>query len=166
MPIDAESTIVIHDAQPIAVPPARTDDPSWAHQVPYTDEAVLSDRWSKAWLLLDVDDAGHVWRLKLLNDPGQNLGPIAIKEGFKMTFSPARDAQNRAMPTLVVVPIEWPSNSWVINRWGTASHYFKDSEYMVCRGSGAFLIESVDKSNRDCTPPDLAHASSKKWITR
>lgn len=49
---------------------------------------------AKPWLMLDVDDQGHVSRLKLLNDPGINLGPIAIQEGFKMTFSPARDSDD------------------------------------------------------------------------
>jgi len=166
LPVDSESTIVIHDAAPIAVSPERKDDPNWDRQAPYSDEAFLSNRWAKAWLLLDVDDTGHVWRLKLLNDPGQNLGPIAIAEGFKMSFTPARDAANRAMPTLLVVPIEWPSYSWEIQRAGTASHFFKRREYMECRGHGPITMDSVVKEYRDCTRPDLANASAKKWIKR
>ena len=166
VPIDSGETIVIHDARPIAVPPKRSDDPSWAHQAPYSDAAVLSDQWAKAWLMLDVDVTGHVWRLKLLNDPGHDLAPIAIREGFKMTFSPARDASNRAMPTLIVVPVEWPSYWWLMQRWGATTHSFKRTEYMACRGQGPITMDSVDMQYRDCTPPDLANAPAKKWITR
>jgi len=166
LPIDSESTIVIHDARPIAVPPKRTDDPSWAHQVPYSDAAVLSDRWARAWLMLDVDETGHVKRVKLLNDPGLDLAPIAIEEGFKMTFSPARDADNRAMPIHLVVPLEWPSNGWLIQRYGVASHAFGRRNYMACRGDGPITMDSIDMQYRDCTRPDLEHASTKKWITR
>ena len=166
LPVDSESTIVIHDARPIAKPPERSDDPGWDHQAPYSDEAFLSDRWAKAWLLLDVDAKGHVSRLKLLNDPGNNLGPIAIEEGFKMTFTPARDSDDRAMPTLIVVPVEWPSYSWEVARWGAASHFFHRTQYMECRGHGPITMDSLDMQYRDCTPPDLANAPRKKWITR
>ena len=158
---------MIHDARPIAKPPERSDDPTWEHQAPYSDEAFLTDRWAKAWLLLDVDVNGHVSRLKLLNDPGNDLGPIAIKEGFKMTFTPARDSEDHAMPTLIVVPVEWPSYSWKaqIRRWRTPSQFANRTQYVECRGHGPITMDSVAREYRDCTPPDLANAAHKKWIT-
>jgi hypothetical protein len=164
--VDSESTIVIHDKRELGVSPERSDDPNWSHQPEYTDEAVLSDRWAKAWLLLDIDDTGHVSRLKLLNDPGMGLGDVAVREGFKMTFHPARDTKDHAMATLIVVPIEWPSYTWLIQRWGTASHFFNRMEYMECRGHGPLMMESIDIQYRDCTEADLANAPLKKWRTR
>jgi hypothetical protein len=165
MAVDSETVIVVHDTRKAVVAPARTDDPNWSHQTPYSDEAVLSDRWAKCWLLLDIDDTGTVSRLKLLNDPGNSLAPIAIKEGFKMKFSPARDEANRPMPTLLLMPIEWPSYTWLIQRWGTASHFFNRTWYMSCRDQGnPITMDSVDMVYRDCTEPDLANAQMKKWI--
>src|SRR5512138_1205894 len=67
-------TIEIHDPLPPPVLPKAKKD---ARILPkYSDDAVLSDAWEKAWLLLDVDTTGSVTRVKMLKRPGHDLEKI------------------------------------------------------------------------------------------
>lgn len=88
--------------------------------LPYSDEAVERDAWARAWLLLDVDEAGRVTRLKLLKRPGFDLDRICIEEALKLQFEPARDAQGRPMKTYMLWTMEWPSWGWLIQGNGVA----------------------------------------------
>ena len=87
---------------------------------PYSDEAIARDAWARAWLLLDVDETGHVTRLKLLKAPGFDLDAIAIDTAFRLHFDPALDAQGKPMKTYIVWSMEWPSHDWLVQGAGTA----------------------------------------------
>jgi hypothetical protein len=82
----------------------------------YSDQAVLEDRWAKAWLLLDVDARGIVTRLKFLKRPGYGLDDIAVKHGFGVTFDPQRDPNGVPSRSYVLWPLEWPSMGWLQSR--------------------------------------------------
>jgi len=104
--------------------------------LPYSEEAVERDAWARAWLLLDVDEAGQVTRLKLLKKPGFNLEKICLEEAFKLRFDPARDAAGQRMKTYVLWSMEWPSWGWLVQGNGTVMRRPKDSDQvnMVSRG--------------------------------
>jgi len=99
--------------------PAKPKQPP-RQALPYSEEAVERDAWAKAWLLLDVDATGRVTRLKLLKAPGFDLDRIAIEEGLKLRFDPARDDAGRPVRTYVVYAMEWPAWGWVIQGNGVA----------------------------------------------
>src|SRR5688572_12874788 len=44
----------------------------------YSDAAIEHDAWTRAWMLLDIDDRGVVQRMKFLKRPGYDLEKIAI----------------------------------------------------------------------------------------
>jgi hypothetical protein len=98
--------------------PKPQKDPTLS--LPYSDEAVERDAWARAWLLLDLDEKGHVTRLKLLKAPGFDLDRTAIVEGIKLKFDPARDAQGRPLKTYILWTMEWPAWGWLIESGGTA----------------------------------------------
>src|SRR5688572_15025246 len=77
--------IVIRDkiAPPVA-PKPKNYKPHKAP--PYSDAAVLSDAWTKAHMLLDVDEQGIVRRYKFLKRPGYDLEKIAAREVSKLVF--------------------------------------------------------------------------------
>ncbi len=141
---------------------------------PYSDRAVLSDAWTRAWLLLDVSRTGEVMRFKFLKRPGYDLEKIAQAEVFKLRFEPARDASDRPIPSIVVWSIEWPSAGWLEKLVGTRTrmpplvgvppHVRLMSEYVPCRGSGPWHMGSVHKTYKDCSTPDLTKAANEAWI--
>ena len=88
--------------------------------LPYTDEAIVKDAWARAWLLLDVDEAGRVTRLKLLKKPGFGLEKICLEEAFKLRFDPAKDDKGRPMKNYMLWTMEWPSWGWLVQGNGTA----------------------------------------------
>ena len=98
--------------------------------LPYSEESIERDAWARAWLLLDVDQYGHVSRLKLLKRPGFGLEKICLEEAFKMRFAPARDHAGRPMKTYVLWTMEWPSWGWLIQGNGTAMRRPKDSDQL------------------------------------
>ena len=106
--------------------PKPRQDPR--QSLPYSDESIERDAWARAWLLLDVDEAGRVTRLKLLKKPGFDLDEIAIREAFKLRFDPARDAQGRPMKTYVLWTMEWPAWGWLVQGNGTALRKPADAE--------------------------------------
>jgi len=141
---------------------------------PYTDSAVLSDAWTRAWLMLEVDATGVVRRVKFLKRPGYGLDAIAVKWAFQQTFDPARDKDGNPAASLVVYPVEWPSHDWLVARLGTTQRmltpiwgWYGTLALPPCKGSGPLQLESVDPVYRDCSVPNLAHAdASETWITR
>lgn len=134
---------------------------------PYSDSAILSDAWTRAWLLLDVDKAGVVQRMKFLKRPGYDLEPIAIAEAFKLRFEPARDARGRPTATPVIWLIEWPSHGWLIARIGIATRMPQSlAAHVPCVGSGPLNLDSVHPTYRDCSEPDLSNATSETWILK
>jgi hypothetical protein len=133
---------------------------------PYSDKAILQDAWTKAWLLLDIDEQGRVTRLKLLRRPGYDLDEIAIKQAFKTKFHPATDAGGRPIRTLLLHPIEWPSYWWLITHTGVAT-YLPWPGNLPCKGSGEPLnLDRAHPVYRDCSVPDMAAADREPWLAR
>ena len=161
---------------------------------PYSDKAVLEDRWAKAWLLLDVDERGIVNRVKFLKRPGFDLDPVAVKFAFDMQFDPARNNHGVPTRTYIVWPLEWPSFQWLQQRYGTTTRlpkYLADADEVApagmnipkklpneikkaaydywprCAGTGPPQLNSVHSTLRDCSEPDLSRAdASEPWIVR
>ena len=88
-----------------AVPPKPAVDHE-RKSLPYSPQAMERDAWARAFLLLDIDETGHVTRLKLLKRPGFDLDQIAIDEAFKLQFEPARDAAGRPVRTYIIWDME------------------------------------------------------------
>ena len=171
-------TIVIHGKTP---PPKVLPHPKkHYHRMapPYSDEAILSDAWTKAWVLLDIDAHGVVQRVKLLKRPGYGLDAIAIAHAMKMRFDPAEDAQGYAVPSLLLWSIEWPSYWWLVDldippttvpNFADDPEVFKGTGMFVvpCKGSGPMQLGSLHPTNRDCSPPPPASEFDKvAWVTK
>ena len=165
--------IVIEGQVPPTTPPRPTNFVK-QKAPPYSDRAILSDAWTKAWLLLDVDEAGTVTQIKFLRRPGYDLEKIAVAEAFKLTFAPARDGANHPMRSNVVWEIEWPSAWWLSTFVGTRSAMPKivgfpphrQDHYVPCRGSGPWAMGSIRPTYKDCSKPDLTKIATEAWIAR
>lgn len=163
--------IVIEGKAPTATPPKPTN---YVHQAtpPYSDRAILSDAWTKAWMLLDIDEHGTVDRIKFLNRPGYDLDDIAIAESFKLHFTPALDNYGKPMRSSIVWEIEWPSAWWLNAFVGTRSTMPKivgypperQDAHVPCRGSGPLNMGSVRPTYKDCSKPDLSKIRTAPWI--
>jgi len=171
--IDSKSgeVIVIHDRIRPPVPPKATNfKPRKAP--PYSDRAIVSDAWTRAWMLLDIDEAGRVLRMKWLKRPGYDLDPIAISEIKKLHFTPARDASGRAIRAYLVWGIEWPSAWWLSKFVGTRSAMppivgyppRRLDSHVPCKGSGPMHLGSMAPGYKDCSKPDLRVAEREKWF--
>lgn len=172
--VDARAeTITLESIKTPKVMPQPRD--SWVafRAPPYSDAAILSDAWTRAWLLLDVDEHGKVSRLKVLNHVGYDLEPIAIAEGFKVEFSPGKDDQNRPVPTLVVWPIEWPANSWLLQfgsgvRTRMPQYSFMTARnsagYVPCQGDGPWMMTALFRGYRDCSRANLKAVETEAWV--
>lgn len=130
----------------------------------YSDDAILTDTWSLAWMVLDVDATGAVTRVKFLKKPGHDLEKIAVKTAFALQFDPAKDAAGHAVGSLVVWPIEWPSYWWLVIRTGVTTG-IPDTTHVPCRGSGPLNLDSVHPTYRDCSRPDLSKVDTAPWIS-
>jgi len=130
----------------------------------YSDAAVLSDSWSVAWMLLDIDDSGTVTRVKFLKYPGHDLEKIAVETALKLSFDPAIGEDGKPMRSYIVWPIEWPSYWWLVMRTGLATG-IPDTSHIPCKGSGPINIGSVHPAYRDCDPPDWSKANTESWLT-
>ena len=165
--------IVIEGRAPPSTPPKPTNYVKSAAP-PYSDEAILSDAWTKAHLLLEIDERGVVTRVKLLNKPGYKLDAIAITEAFKLRFDPALDGGKRAMRSTLLWEIEWPSAYWLSTFVGTRSAMPKivgfpprrQDHYVPCRGSGPWAMGSIRPTYKDCSKPDLSKIDTAPWIER
>jgi hypothetical protein len=163
--------IIIKDKITPPVPPKPTNyKPKKAP--PYSDRALVSDCWTKAWFLLDIDETGKLRRIKWLKRPGCDLEKIAISEVSKLKFQPARDASGKPIRTWMVWMIEWPSAWWLDKFVGTRSamppiihgNHRKD-DYIPCAGSGPWHMGSLHKTYKDCSKPDLRVAAKEQWFT-
>jgi hypothetical protein len=140
---------VIHVSE--VIPPAVAAEPlSDTLLTDYTAEAIEHDVWARAWLLLDVDAKGMVRRVKLLDRPGYGLDAIAITESYKLRFSPARDAADRPVSSLMIWYFEWPSYSWLK---GT-----RERNVPPCPGGGPSSVY------RNCGTPTLTNVLKKPWL--
>jgi Carboxypeptidase regulatory-like domain len=144
----------------------------------YSDKAALTDTWSKAWLLLEVDEHGVVTRFKFLKRPGNDLDDIATRWAFGLKFEPARNRFGYPTRSYVVWPIEWPSLQWMQekelptnrmpNFFGMIPADLSPWSYPPCSdGPMRFAGAGRSHATRDCSIPDLAHAdANEKWILR
>jgi hypothetical protein len=173
-PLDVRGeVIVIEGKAPPATPPKATNFKKRATP-PYSDRAILSDAWTRAWLLLLVDEKGNVEAVKFLRKPGWDLDDIAIAEAFKLTFDPALDDQKRPMRSQIIWDMEWPSAWWLstfVGTRGTAvpivGHPPRRLDwYVPCRGSGPLKLGSIKPVYKDCSKPDLTKIKTESWITR
>jgi hypothetical protein len=130
----------------------------------YSDAAALSDTWSVAWMLLDIDEQGRVSRVKFLKYPGHDLETIAVETAMKLQFDPATDADGKAVRSFEVWPIEWPSYWWLVMRTGLTTG-IPDTSHIPCRGSGPLNMGSIHPTYRDCSAPDLSKAKTEAWLT-
>jgi hypothetical protein len=127
----------------------------------YSDAASNADTWSRAWLLLEIGENGAVTHLKLLNKPGLDLDAIAIREGFKLKFEPARDRSNRPTRALLLWTFEWPSPWWMNAHELPLDRLPQAVLRMPCKIEG-----STRSHNRDCSKPNLVHAATLPWIDK
>jgi hypothetical protein len=163
--------IVIRDkiAPPVA-PKPKNYKPRAAP--PYSDRAVLSDAWTKAHMLLDIDERGTVLRYKFLKRPGYDLEKIAAREVAKLTFEPAKDRNGKPMRAWAVWTIEWPSAWWLSTFVGTRSAMppivgfppRRLDAAVPCKGSGPWAMGSIHPTYKDCSKPDLRNAAAEKWV--
>ncbi len=162
--------IVIRDKIQPPTPP-RPQNHKWQKAPPYSDRAVLEDAWTKAWLLLDIDERGQLRRIKWLKRPGYDLEKIAISEVKKLTWSPALDRSGKPRRAWFVWSIEWPSAWWLEMFVGTRSAMpprqgltGRKDDYVPCKGSGPWLMGSLKKIYKDCSQPDLKVAGREPWF--
>src|SRR5262249_9352633 len=158
------------------VPPQPKDfHPSKAP--PYSDKAILTNAWTKAWLLLDVNEHGVVERMKFLKRPGYDLEQIARSEASRLHFEPARDQFGKPVRRCVVWPIGWPVAWWLGAFNGTRSgmppyrwypggsvridNIPNSSSYVPCEGTGPWnwLAPPGLYLYKDCSQPDLTQAT-------
>jgi len=163
-PKQSGEVIVIDEKPPRPAVEAKAINYSPRKTPPYSDEAILSDAWTRAWLLLDIDARGNVTRFKFLKRPGYQLDDIAARQVFGLRFEPARDRAGRPQRTWIVWGIEWPSYFWLIDRIGVASGMppivgFPPrslAAHVPCKGSGPMNVGSIHPAYRDCSLPDLS----------
>jgi hypothetical protein len=159
--------IEIHDRPPPPVIARSTRRPI---PPPYSDYAIEHNKWTRAWVLLDIDETGTVTRLKFLKHPGADLETIATKYALDTKFEPARNAAGEPIRSRLVWGIEWPSWGWLIYRTGTATQIPPSMGYVPCAGSGPLNLDMGNRAGatgavyRDCSTPDLSRASHESWI--
>jgi hypothetical protein len=153
----------------------------------YSDEAVLSDHWTRAWLLLDIDARGVVTRARFIKRPGYQLEDIAIQHVFGIRFDPSRDQYGVPAQSYIVWSLEWPSMSWLTprNRVGRRldgmtrivqldpSSTLKTrtgvrvEQLPPCQGQAPMNLDNDHPILRDCSTPDLAKADpNEPWFVR
>lgn len=162
--------IEVHGKIAPPAPPAPTNyKPKKAP--PYSDKALVQDAWTRAWMLLDIDETGALRRIKWLKRPGYDLDPIAISEVKKLKFQPARDSNGKPIRAWLVWGIEWPSAWWLDKFVGTRSGMppigpggRRKDDYIPCAGSGPWHMGSLHKTYKDCSKPDLKVAEREPWF--
>jgi len=157
-------TIIIRERGPGFKLPVPLRDPRVAPQ--YSDEAIEHDAWTRAWMLLEIDERGVVQRTKFLKRPGYNLEKIAVERVFGTRFEPAHDGLGRATSSRIVFPIEWPSYWWIVAHTGLATRIPSFVGSVPCRGTGPLNLNRAHPVYRDCSVPDLSNANAEPWIER
>ena len=163
--VDSESIVFIREKKPV-VPPRMVKDARRKIAPEYSDAAIEKDAWTRAWMLLDINERGTVTRVKMLNPPGYDLEPIALKQAFRTQFEPARDTNGQAVRSLLVWNIEWPSYWWMVMLEGVATRIPDNIVFKPCRGSGPLQMGSMHPAYRDCSRPNLTKIGSARWIQR
>lgn len=125
----------------------------------YSSAVKDANAWARAWLVLDVTASGFVRRLKLINRPGYGLDELAVREAFKLRFSPARSRAGKAVPAMVLWTYEWPSYWWMIEQKLDPRIVPEKASSLPCKGTS-----STERTQRDCTQADLAAAQLLPWI--
>jgi hypothetical protein len=181
--IDIGEVIHVEDRLVAPVGPKPLADPGILPR--YSDEAIVSDTWARAWILLDIDERGSVTRVKWLKRPGHDLDKIAIEAAIATKFEPARDQHDRPKHSLLVHLIEWPSYWWLVTSEGMANHrsYARNQSVdspingstglaprdpaasLPCYGSGPLNLDRAHPVYKDCTPPpDPRKFDKEPWI--
>jgi len=130
----------------------------------YSEEAILKDAWTVAWMLLDIDERGKVTRVKFLKYPGYDLERIAIKTALGLQFEPAIAHDGKPVRSYIAWPIEWPSHGWLVTFTGLSTG-IPDTSHVPCRGSGPLHLGSIYPTYKDCSEPNLAKARTEPWLT-
>jgi hypothetical protein len=157
-------TIIIEDKVPGTMAQPVKDPRITAK---YSDAAIEQDAWTRAWLLIEIDDRGVVQRLKFLKRPGYDLDQIAIDKMFATKFEPARDGTGRPRASALIYPLEWPSYWWLVTHQGTTTRISTAYHHLPCKGSGRPLnLDRAHPVYRDCAMPDLTQAKRERWIVR
>ncbi len=155
--VDGNEVIELHDMMPPAVMPIPKS--STRTIPPYSDKAIDADAWTRAWLVLEVSEAGTVTRLKLIDDPGYDLRDTAIRAAFALRFEPARDRSRQPVRAWMLWTYEWPSRRWMREHDAPSVRLPSDVEAVPCRGSGP-----THTTYRDCRMPDMSNAVTQPWI--
>jgi len=155
--------IEIHEVIPPVVMPRPLSSP---RAIPgYSDEAIDHNTWTRAWLMLDVDETGSVRQLKLLQRPDFGLDANAIRKGFELRFEPALDRAKQPTSAMVVWVFEWPAYYWLLEKLGHGDNAMSrmplDARAVPCRGTGP-----THSTYRDCSRPELGKAMSQPWVER
>ncbi|HEY4180872.1 MAG TPA: hypothetical protein VGM90_28705 [Kofleriaceae bacterium] len=170
-PIAVEGEIIeVHGTAPRTTPPQPQHYNS-LETPPYSDHAILSDAWTRAWLVLELDETGTVARVKFLKKPGYDLEKIALAQVFGQKFSPALDADGKPMRTRIVWKLEWPS-AWWLNMWGNPRNTVPMTGWpphradasVPCRGTAPLSLGSMHPVYKDCSQPDLSKVDQVAWI--
>jgi hypothetical protein len=165
--------IVIRDR---VMPTVKPKPKNWSPRKapPYSDRAIVSDAWTKAHLLLDIDERGRVTRFKWLKRPGFDLEPIAVAQIEGLRFEPALDQSGKAIKSYNTWQIEWPSAGWLDTFVGTRTRMppmrgfpaRRLDSTVPCADHGEPLnLSSRYPIYRDCSTPDLSKAASEAWVS-
>jgi len=157
--VDEYEAIEIHETVAPAVMPRPLSSTSSIPE--YSDAAKQRGPWTRAHLLLDVDDRGLVARLKLLGKPGYDLDRIATRDAFKLRFEPARDRVGRPISAMVLWSYEWPSFWWITEQKLPVDRLPSEALKIPCKGAGGTL-----RYYRDCSTADLTRDAVEPWIER
>lgn len=146
------------------VPPKATNHAPRAAP-PYSEAAILRAVWTKAHMLLDIDEHGTVVRYKFLRRPGHDLEKIAARQVSKLKFEPAKDGRGQPMRAYLVWTIEWPSVAWLEMLHRPRTWMPPPAAYakVPCEGSGPWRMGSQYKGYRDCSQPDLRAGATERW---
>jgi hypothetical protein len=155
-PIELDRTEVIVIRDTVAQPAKAQRDPRVLP--PYSDKAIESNEWTRAWLLLDIDRTGSVRRVKFVHKPGLDLETIALQHAFTTHFEPAIDRSGAPVSSQLVWGLEWPAHSWLQTHTGSTARLPHDMPLPICRGDGPLNLGTMlGAVYRDCTAADLAH---------
>ena len=158
--IDGGEAIEIHETSAPAVAAKPVD--GVIRILAYSDAAIRDDEWVRAWMTLDLDDAGRVRHLKWIRRPGHGLDEIAVREAFEVRFEPARDRTKRAVPSQLVWMFEWPSHSWLSHQVHyDLSRMPDDYTKVACQQP-----DEHRHDRRDCSQADLTSSLGEAWIVK
>jgi hypothetical protein len=192
---EARGDEVIHIEQkitPIQMPRLLSDP---ARIPSYSDDAILSNAWVRAWVWLDIDADGVVQRVKFIKRPGHGLDQVAIDFALSREFAPAVNQFGHKVRAFAYMPIEWPSHSWLVEKKYSAKRLagltdmiqisvdftaaggppsqITRGQLPPCTLNAPLPLDKLQTASgiplvyRDCSRPDLSHASAAEpWVNR